>query len=66
MTHDQQTLAPGWAFVVQLREGTAFDSHNLCGRIEHVVTGRSTLFDSLEQARAFMELVMAHPTSNGS
>jgi hypothetical protein len=55
---DLQTLAPSWAFVVQLRQGTSFDSHALCGRIEHVVSGRSSLFGSLEQARAFMELVI--------
>jgi hypothetical protein len=61
---NRYALAPDWAFVVQLRQGTSFDSRTLCGRIEHVVSGRSSLFDSLEQARAFMELVLANPEGN--
>lgn len=55
----QAALAPDWAFVVQLREGTSFAGGEICGRIEHVVSGRAMLFRSLEQARAFMERVIA-------
>ena len=53
-------LTPDWAFVIQLRQGTAFTADHLCGRIEHVVSGRACLFGSLERARSFMELVMCN------
>jgi hypothetical protein len=56
----QSPLKPDWAFVLQLRQGTSFTSDNICGRIEHVVSGQACLFDSLEQARSFMELTMTH------
>jgi hypothetical protein len=58
---DLQALAPEWAFVVQLRLGTLFDAPNLSGRIEHVVSGQASLFDSLEEVRAFMERVLVAP-----
>jgi hypothetical protein len=58
-SHEPQALAPQWAFVVQLRLGTLFDAASLRGRIEHVVSGQSSLFDSLEEMRAFMEQVLA-------
>lgn len=51
-------LSVDWAFVLQLREGTSFRAEALCGRVEHVSSGRAALFDSLESARAFMEDVM--------
>lgn len=50
---------PDWAFVLQLRVGTPFANDRLCGRIEHVRSGQAGLFASLEEARAFMERVMA-------
>ena len=53
------SFPPGWAFVVQLRARTSFDAAQLRGRIEHVQTGHACLFGSLEEARAFMERVMA-------
>lgn len=52
-------LAPEWAFVVQLRQGTSFAAGALSGRIEHVVSGKASLFESLEEARVFMERVMS-------
>jgi hypothetical protein len=39
-------LAPHWAFVVQLREGTALTPDALRGRVEHIVSGQATLFTS--------------------
>lgn len=51
-------LAPHWAFVVQLREGSALTPDALHGRIEHIVSGQATLFTSLEELRAFMEHVL--------
>lgn len=52
-------LAADWAFVVQLRQGTSFADDRLRGRIEHIVSGHACLFASLEEARVFMEDVMA-------
>lgn len=53
------SFPPEWAFVVQLRADTPFAATLLRGRIEHVKTGNACLFGSLEEARAFMERVMA-------
>ena len=52
-------LSPDWAFVVQLREGSAFSPEGLQGRVEHIVSGEATLFSSLEEVRAFMEHALA-------
>ena len=51
-------LSPHWAFVVQLREGTALTPDALHGRVEHIVSGQATLFTSLEGLRAFMAQVL--------
>ncbi len=55
---DDARLSPLLAFVVELREGTSFNAEVMCGRIEHVSSGRACLFESLEQARAFMQEVL--------
>ena len=52
------SLSPHWAFVVQLREGTALTPDALQGRVEHIVSGQATLFTSLEGLRAFMAQVL--------
>ncbi len=52
-------LSPHWAFVMQLRQGTSLDPNCIHGRVEHVISGQSTAFHSLEEARAFMERVLA-------
>ena len=52
-------LSPQWAFVVQLRHGTALTPEGMQGRIEHIVSGQAATFTSLEEARAFMERVLA-------
>lgn len=52
-------LTPDRAFVLQLRGGASFAAAALGGRIEHVTSGRACLFRSLEEARAFMEQVLA-------
>ena len=51
----QAPFTPAWAFVLQLREGTSFEACELCGRIEHVSSGRAAGFQCLDQARVFME-----------
>jgi hypothetical protein len=45
--------------VVQLRQGTSFTSQHMQGRIEHICSGHAMTFSSLEEARAFMERVLA-------
>lgn len=51
-------LAPGWAFVVQLRAGCSFEPVQMCGRVEHVASGKAGNFDSLEGMRMFMQGVL--------
>ena len=51
-------LSPHWAFVVQLREGTALTPEALHGRVEPIVSGQAALFTSLEGLRAFMAQVL--------
>jgi hypothetical protein len=51
-------LSPHWAFVVQLRAGTALTPDALHGRVEHIVSGQATLFASLEELWVFMARVL--------
>lgn len=46
------------AFVVQLRAETAVEQGHLAGRVEHVVSGQATDFQSLETLLAFMARVL--------
>jgi len=46
------------AFVVQLRADTAVEQGALAGRVEHVVSGQATDFESLETLLAFMAWVL--------
>lgn len=46
-------LSPHWAFVVQFRAlpgGSVFEA----GRVEHLVSGRTSHFQSLEELRAYL------------
>ena len=52
-------LAPQWAFVVQLREGTALTREALWGRAEHILSGQAVHFQSLEELVAFFRRVLA-------
>ena len=56
-------LSPRWAFVVQLREGTALTPQGIQGRIEHIVTGQRTDFGSLGELLAFMVQVLTLPAA---
>jgi hypothetical protein len=51
---DQRRLAPGGTFVVQLRAGSDVTQRQLSGRVEHVVSGESEPFASLDALLAFM------------
>jgi hypothetical protein len=46
--------SPHWAFVVQLRQGTALIPQALHGRVEHIVSGQAAFFTGLEQLGSFM------------
>ncbi len=52
-------LLPEWAFVVQFREGTDLAQGPVTGRVEHVVSGRATRFQSLEELWVFIARVLA-------
>jgi len=46
------------AFVVQFRTDTAVEQEHLAGRVEHVVSGQATAFQSLETLLAFIARVL--------
>jgi hypothetical protein len=46
------------AFVVQLRADTAVEHGHLAGRVEHVVSGQATDFESLQTLLAFIARVL--------
>ena len=54
----QGTLSPHRAFVVQFRAETAVEQGRFVGRVEHVVTGQATHFQSLEELVAFIGRVL--------
>jgi len=62
MPQDAGQLAPlsvHHAFVVQFRVDTEVAHGRVAGRVEHVASGQSTHFASLEELLAFMERVLA-------
>jgi len=58
-TEGQSPLLPHWAFVVQFRADTDVERGACTGRVEHVVSGQATHFQSLEELLAFMARVLA-------
>jgi len=46
------------AFVVQFRADTVVEQGRLAGRVEHVISGQATAFQSLETLLAFMARVL--------
>jgi hypothetical protein len=46
------------AFVVQFHADTVVEQRHLTGRVEHVVSGQATDFQSLETLLAFMARVL--------
>jgi hypothetical protein len=52
-------LSVHWAFVVHFRLSTEIAQGRIAGRVEHVVSGQSTHFDSLEELLAFVARVLA-------
>jgi len=58
-TEEQSPLLPQWAFVVQFRAETEVERRAWSGRVEHVVSGQATHFQSLEELLAFIARVLA-------
>ena len=54
----QTPLSPHRAFVVQFRAETDVERGRFVGRVEHVVSGQATHFDSLEELLAFIARVL--------
>ena len=52
------SFAPAQAFVVQFGRETALDTGHMAGRVEHVVSGKVTRFQSLDELVAFMTEVL--------
>ena len=57
-TGEPSPLLPQWAFVVQFRTETDVKRSRCTGRVEHVVSGQATHFDSLEELLTFMTRVL--------
>jgi len=51
-------LSVHWAFVVHFRVSSDVARGQVEGRVEHVVSGQSTHFDSLEELLAFVARVL--------
>ena len=51
-------LSVHWAFVVQFHAETVVEQGRLVGRVEHVVSGQATDFQSLETLLAFISEVL--------
>jgi hypothetical protein len=58
-------LTPERAFVLQLRRDSVLDAAALQGRIEHVISGRSAVFGSLQEAFEFIRRVLADAPASG-
>ena len=56
----QAPLSVHWAFVVHFRVNSDAAHGQVAGRVEHVVSGQSTHFNSLEELLAFIARVLTH------
>jgi len=61
-------LAPHRAFVLQLYTDAELTSEHLAGRVEHVVSGQTSHFHSVEELLEFMTQVLTpdRPKSHNS
>src|SRR5262245_2454838 len=57
-SEDPSALSPHRAFVVQFRAETDVEQGHCTGRVEHVVSGQATHFDSLEELLGFIARVL--------
>ncbi len=58
-TDKSSPLSVHRAFVVQLRAETVPEHGRWIGRVEHVVSGQATLFDTLDDLLTFIARVLA-------
>jgi len=62
-TQDQPSLPTNRAFVVQLYAESKIEKGQFKGRVEHIVSGRSTHFSSMKALKAFMRRVLMEERS---
>ncbi len=55
----ESPFSPHRAFVVQFRKETVLEQWRLEGRVEHVVSGQSAHFHSVEELFTFMARLLA-------
>ena len=60
---DQPLLPTHRAFVVQLYAQSKIEKGQFKGRVEHIVSGRSTHFSSMKALKAFMHHVLTERRS---
>ena len=58
MTQEEPNLVRRRAFIVQFRAETDLAQARCAGRVEHVVSGQATHFQSLEELLAFLTHVL--------
>ena len=59
MAREEPDLVRRRAFIVQFRAETDLAQARCAGRVEHVVSGQATHFQSLEELVRFIERVLA-------
>jgi hypothetical protein len=57
-TEEKPPLSPQWAFVLQFRAGANIAQGYCEGRIEHVVSGHATHFQSVEELLTFITKIL--------
>lgn len=60
MTKSEPMLPSNRAFIVQFRAATELVPGRCAGRVEHLVSGQATRFESWEQCRLFIEQTLAN------
>jgi hypothetical protein len=63
MKANQPSLPTNRAFVVQLHVDVEVEHGQFYGRVEHVVSGKATHFDSVEGLMAFIKRVLEEQSS---
>jgi hypothetical protein len=58
-SRQQSSLPTNRAFVLQFRTDADIEQGRFDGRIEHVVSGQTTLFHSLEELMQFLSQVLS-------
>jgi hypothetical protein len=66
LAHNPAHFSVHWAFVVQFQSDTAVEQGHLVGRVEHVVSGKATTFQSLETLLAFIAQVLQEERARAS